>query len=162
MIYFIKHTNFVKIGYTNEINNRLSQLQVSCPIKLCILGLIEGTVEDEYTHHLKFKHLHSHGEWFKHTQELDKFIETLSRDLMWKYGFDEQESTIIGVIKSCRLQKNLNMEELGEKLGVTKQAVMDMETRDAQGRISINSIAKALNVMGYKYEHRAMPQICVE
>jgi DNA-binding XRE family transcriptional regulator len=156
MIYFIKHTEYVKIGYTHDIHTRLSQLQISCPIKLSILGLIEGTVEDENTHHLKFKHLHSHGEWFKHTQELDEFIETLSRDLMWKHGFDEHESSIRGVIKTCRIEQKLSMEELGEKLGVTKQAVMDMETRDAQGRISVNSIVKALHAMGYKYQHRAI------
>jgi hypothetical protein len=156
MIYFIKHTEYVKIGFTNDINNRLSQLQVSSPVKLFILGLIEGTVEDEYMYHLKFKNLHCHGEWFKYTDEINKFIETLNRDLMWKYGFDEQESSIIGIIKSCRLEKNLSMEELGEKLCVTKQAISDMETRDAQGRISVNSIAKALIAMGYKYQHRAV------
>ena len=33
---------------------------------------------------------------------------------------------------------------------------MDMETRDAQGRISVNSIVKALHAMGYKYQHRAV------
>jgi len=142
-------------GYTHDIHTRLSQLQISCPIKLSILGLIEGTVEDESTHHLKFKHLHSHGEWFKYEPELAGFIETLSRDLMWKHGFDEHESSPIGIIKSCRLEKKLSMEELGEKLSVTKQAVMDMETRDAQGRISVNSIVKALHAMGYKYQHRA-------
>jgi DNA-binding XRE family transcriptional regulator len=155
MVYFIKHTDYIKIGYTNEIHTRLSQLQTSCPVKISILGLIEGTLEDESLYHLKFKHLHSHGEWFKHTPELVGFVETLSRDLMWKHGFDENESSIRGVIKTCRLKNNLSMEELGEKLGVSKQAVLDMETRDAQGRISVNSIEKALNVMGYKYQHRA-------
>jgi hypothetical protein len=48
MIYFIKHTEYVKIGYTHDIQQRVSQLQTSCPVKLCILGLIEGTFEDEY------------------------------------------------------------------------------------------------------------------
>ena len=100
MIYFIKHTEYVKIGFTNDINNRLSQLQVSSPIKLFILGLIEGTVEDEYMYHLKFKNLHCHGEWFKYTDEINKFIETLNRDLMWKYGFDEQESSEFDEIES--------------------------------------------------------------
>ena len=156
MIYFIKHTDFVKIGFTDNIQNRLSQLQVSCPVKLNVLGLIEGTIEDEFLYHLKFGYLHSSGEWFRHTTDIDDFIKTLNKDLMWKYGFDKQESSIIGIIKSCRLEKNLSMEELGEKLSVSKQAISDMETRDAQGRISVNSIAKALIAMGYKYQHRAI------
>lgn len=156
MIYFIKHTEYVKIGYTNNIQDRLSQLQVSCPVKLSVLGLVEGTMDDEFLYHLKFKYLHSSGEWFKHTSELDEFIDTLSKDLMWKYGFEQHTSSPIGVIKSCRLEKQLSLEELGEKLGVSKQAVLDMETRDMQGRISVNSIVKALAAMGYKYQHRAI------
>jgi DNA-binding XRE family transcriptional regulator len=156
MIYFIKHTEYIKIEYTNDIQKRLSQLQVSCPVKLFVLGLVEGTVEDESIYHLKFKHLHSHGEWFEHTLELIEFIKTLNRDLMWKNGFDENESSIIGIIKSCRLKSNLSMEELGEKLGITKQSIGDMELRDLQKRITVGKIIKALNVMGYKYEHRAV------
>lgn len=156
MIYFIKHTEYVKIGYTDNIQNRLSQLQISCPVKLNVLGLIEGTIEDEFLYHLKFGYLHSSGEWFRHTLELDEFITTLNKDLMWKHGFEQHESSPIGVIKSCRLKNNINMEELGKKLGVSKQAIMDMETRDMQGRISVNSIVKALAAMGYKYQHRAI------
>lgn len=156
MIYFIKHTEYIKIGYTNDIQIRLSQLQVSCPVRLKVLGLIDGSLADEAVYHEKFKHLSTSGEWFKQTSELDEFINTLDKDLMWKHGFEQHTSSLIGVIKSCRLEKNLSMEELGEKLGVSKQAIMDMETRDAQGRISVNSIVKALNAMGYKYQHRAV------
>jgi DNA-binding XRE family transcriptional regulator len=156
MIYFIKHTEYITIGYTNDIQNRLSQLQVSCPVRLKVLGLIDGLLEDEALHHEKFKHLSTSGEWFKQTSELDKFINTLDKNLMWKHGFETHEFSVIGVIKSCRIERNLSMEELGEKLGVSKQAIMDMETRDAQGRISVNSIVKALDAMGYKYQYRAV------
>jgi hypothetical protein len=47
------------------------------------------------------------------------------------------------------------MEELGEKLGITKQGVMDMERRDAQGRITTGTLYKALATMGYVYQARA-------
>lgn len=155
MIYFIKHTDYVKIGFTDNIRNRLIDLQVSCPVKLKVLALVEGTYEDESTYHRMFKHLTSNGEWFNYTKELDGFIKELDKALMWKYGFEHHEHSPIGEIKRCRLEKNLSLEELGQLLGVSKQAVLDMEKREVQGKVSIGTITKALNVMGYKYQYRA-------
>jgi len=157
MIYFIKHTDYLKIGYTyNQIKTRLSQLQVSCPVKLEVLGLIEGTLDDELKYHAMFDHLGSSGKWFKLTKELQEYIERLNKDLMWKYGFLNNISSVIGLIKECRLEKNWSMEELGEAMGVTKQAVMDMEHRDMKGCITVGALHKALNSMGKKYQHRAI------
>lgn len=156
MIYFIKHTEYVKIGYTHDILSRLSKLQVSCPVKMSVLGLIDGTMEDEGVLHKKFMDINSSGEWFRYTKELEDFIQSLDKGLMWKYGFEENASSPIGLIKSCRIGRNLSMEELGERLGITKQAVMDMERREVQGRVSLANVMKALSVMGYKYEYRAI------
>jgi DNA-binding XRE family transcriptional regulator len=92
------------------------------------------------------------------TPEIVKeFVEGLDRVLLWKYGFEHHDSSPIGEIKRCRLEKNLSMEELGELLGISKQAVLDMETREVQGKISITSLLKALKAMGYKYQYRAIP-----
>jgi DNA-binding XRE family transcriptional regulator len=155
MIYFIKHTEYVKIGYTNKIKLRLSTLQVSCPVKLEVLALIEGNREDEIKYQKMFMHLSTSGEWFNYTNELLSFIEKLDEDLLWKYGFGKDSFTPIGLIKQCRLEKRWSMEELGEALGITKQGIYDMELRDAQGNITIGAIHKALSVMGYKYQNRA-------
>ena len=155
MIYFIKHTEYVKIGYTNKIKTRLSVLQISCPVKLEVLGLIEGNREDERNYHKMFKPVSSSGEWFEYNTELQIFIEGLSDDLLWKYGFGKDTFTPIGLIKQCRLEKKMSMEELGEIMGMSKQGVLDMEKRDAQGNITIGVIHKALSAMGYKYQNRA-------
>jgi DNA-binding XRE family transcriptional regulator len=155
MIYFIKHTEYVKIGYTNKIKTRLSVLQISCPVKLEVLGLIEGNREDERNYHKMFKPASSSGEWFEYNTELQIFIEGLSDDLLWKYGFGKDAFTPIGLIKQCRLEKKMSMEELGEIMGMSKQGVLDMEKRDAQGNITIGVIHKALLAMGYKYQNRA-------
>ena len=155
MIYFIKHTDYVKIGYTDRIKLRLSTLQVSCPVKLEVLGLIEGNREDERNYHKMFKPASSSGEWFEYNTELQIFVESLSDDLLWKYGFGKDAFTPIGLIKQCRLEKKMSMEELGETIGITKQGVLDMERRDAQGRITTGTLYKALSVMGYTYQARA-------
>lgn len=155
MIYFIKQGDYVKIGFTNRFKTRLNQLQVSSPIKLEVLGLIEGNREDERNYHKMFKPVSSSGEWFEYNTELQIFVESLSDDLLWKYGFGKDAFTPIGLIKQCRLEKKMSMEELGEAMGITKQGVLDMEKRDAQGNITIGAIHKALSAMGYKYQNRA-------
>lgn len=156
MIYFIKHTDYIKIGYTHNIKYRLSQLQTSCPVKLIVLGLIQGTIEDEAFYHKKFIHLCTIGEWFKHTKEIDDFIYSLPQDLMWKHGFIVSNPSVIGLIKSCRLEKNLTMEDLGERMGITKQSIKDLETREMQGKVTLATLNKALSAMGYRYESRVL------
>jgi DNA-binding XRE family transcriptional regulator len=155
MIYFIKNTDFVKIGYTDDIYRRLSQLQVSSPKKLELLGLVEGTFEDEKKYHKKFNEFYSHGEWFYYSQKLDDYISLLNKDLMWKYGYVKNEFNVIGLIKYCRLEQNLSLAELGERLGITSQSVKEMETREIQGKITLGKIIKTLSMLGYKYESRA-------
>jgi DNA-binding XRE family transcriptional regulator len=156
MIYFIQHTDFIKIGYTKEIHKRLNQLQVSCPVKLKILGLIQGTCDDEAKYHNMFNHIHSHGEWFSANQDLIDFIDKQNTDLMWKYGFKEHESNEINILKECRKRENLSLEKLGLRLGVSKQSVQNMEKRALNGNITLGALVKAFQAMGYKYEYRAV------
>jgi hypothetical protein len=39
---------------------------------------------------------------------------------------------------------------------MTKQAVLDAERREMQGRITIKNLYKLLNIMGYKLEFRCI------
>ena len=155
MIYFIKQGDYVKIGYTTLFKKRLNQLQTSSPVKLEVLALIKGDRVEEKNYHNAFKHINSNGEWFLYNNEIERFVDALDKDLMWKYGLVENETSPIGLIKQTRLEKKISLEELGEKLGITKQGVMDMERRDAQGRITTGTLYKALAAMGSKYESRA-------
>jgi DNA-binding XRE family transcriptional regulator len=156
MVYFIKQNDYIKIGYTNNFNKRLNQLQVSSPVKLEVLGIIKGTKDDESNYHKMFSKYHSNGEWFNCNEELISYIDKLDIELMWKYGFIQNETTPIGLIKYCRIEKNLSLDELGELLGMSKQAVLDAEKRELQGRITIKNLYKLLNVMGYKLEFRCI------
>jgi DNA-binding XRE family transcriptional regulator len=156
MIYFIKQGDYVKIGFTNRFKTRLNQLQVSSPIKLEVLGIIDGNKEEEKSIHEKFKHISSNGEWFMYCDELKSYIDLLDNSLMWKYGYLDNTNSPIGLIKQTRLELNLSMEELAERLGITKQGVLDMELRDMQGRITIGALSKALYSMNYKLGIRAI------
>jgi DNA-binding XRE family transcriptional regulator len=156
MVYFIKQGDYVKIGFTNRFKTRLTQLQVSSPIKLEVLAIIDGDKSDEQKFHEQFKHISSNGEWFMQCDELKSFIDLLDTSLMWKYGYLDNTISPIGIIKQTRLEKNLSMEELAERIGVTKQSILDMERRDAQGRITINALSKVLYAMNTKLGIRAI------
>ena len=55
----------------------------------------------------------------------------------------------IGWIKAIRNGIGMSMEQLGKKLSITKQGVMDMEKREKEGAITIKSmqeIAKSINM----------------
>lgn len=156
MIYFIKQNDYVKIGFTNRFKTRLNQLQTSSPVKLEVLAIVDGDKDDERLLHNMFKHIATNGEWFNYCDELKNYIDSLDTSLMWKYGYINNTNTPIGLIKQTRIEKKLSMEELGNKLGITKQAILDMELRDAQGRITINLLSKVLFAMNCKLGLRSV------
>lgn len=112
MIYFIKQGDYVKIGYTSNIQKRIAQLQTSSPNRLKLIGLIDGTLDDESEYHRRFSHLRGNGEWFVHTQGLDNFINALNKDLMYKEGFlglDEDFTKVYKSFDSIALNINSGM-----------------------------------------------------
>lgn len=74
-IYFIKHGNFIKIGYSENIKKRLKSLQTACPEKLELLFSISGTMETEKRLQRKFKQYNCSGEWFNFDGKLKEFID---------------------------------------------------------------------------------------
>lgn len=70
-VYFIKDekSNAVKIGKANDIEVRLSELQVGNPNKLNVINYIECLKEEDAKYiekvlHQKYKELRIQGEWF--------------------------------------------------------------------------------------------------
>jgi hypothetical protein len=70
--YFIRHTDYVKIGKTRNVPRRLTQFQEATPIKLEMLLVVAGDREKEF-HRLLRLHRFS-GEWFHLTAEVQAFI----------------------------------------------------------------------------------------
>jgi len=66
-LYFIQGENGgpVKIGVSENVNQRLAQHQIGSPIKLVIIYTRFGSSKKEETKiHKKYSALHLHGEWF--------------------------------------------------------------------------------------------------
>lgn len=76
-LYFALCGDAVKIGISNFPEDRLEQIQVGAPGKLCLLAVLPGLGKREAECHARMAHLHIHGEWFRYTEETDQLIEEL-------------------------------------------------------------------------------------
>lgn len=79
-VYFITAGEFVKIGKsTGNPNSRLKELQTGCPYPMKIAAYVTGGFQLEHEYHRKFNHLsiRKGGEWFHHTADLKKFINSI-------------------------------------------------------------------------------------
>jgi len=92
MIYFIRCKNFVKIGYSDNIQKRLNKFRCENPFDLVLINSMEGDRSVELDTHNYFKELHHKGDWFLEdermynikevpkTNTFKKKINTLLRD----------------------------------------------------------------------------------
>jgi hypothetical protein len=78
-VYFIlaEKMEAVKIGKANDINLRISDLQVGNPDELKLINQIDCATEEESFYvesqlHEKYKHLRIRGEWFKYCSDFEK------------------------------------------------------------------------------------------
>lgn len=63
----------------------------------------------------------------------------------------------IGWIKTIRSGIGMSMEQLGKKLSITKQAVMDIEKREKVGAITIRSMQEIAKAMDMKFVYGFVP-----
>ena len=81
--YFLKCGNFVKIGSSINIEDRLQDLRTGNPYKLELLGDIKNSVKDidnveaDLHYGLKSNGFHHQGEWFHLSEDLKDYIKVL-------------------------------------------------------------------------------------
>ena len=63
----------------------------------------------------------------------------------------------IGWIKAIRNGIGMSMEQLGKKLSITKQGVMDIEKREKEGAITIKSMQEIAKAMDMKLVYGFVP-----
>ena len=91
-IYIIQHTDdFYKIGKANNIENRLSYLQTSCPVKLKVIAFLpccdSGILSAEEISYISENKLHKEYKKFKTINEWFKLDKELVEEIINKYGF---------------------------------------------------------------------------
>ena len=63
----------------------------------------------------------------------------------------------IGWIKALRNGIGMSMEQLGKKLSITKQGVMDIEKREKEGAITIKSMKEIAKAMDMQFVYGFVP-----
>jgi predicted DNA-binding mobile mystery protein A len=62
-----------------------------------------------------------------------------------------------GWIKAIRTTLGMTMQQLGKKLGISKQGVMDMEKREKEGAITIKSLKEVAKAMDMQLVYGFVP-----
>lgn len=79
-VYFIEAVGLqkIKIGVSDDPKKRLEQLSVGSPVKLKLVGTIQGDNNLEKELHSRFAYLNSDREWFHATKELTEYIKSIT------------------------------------------------------------------------------------
>lgn len=75
-VYFVAVNEFVKIGYSGGVKNRMREMQVGSPYDLELLHAEPGNKHTERAFHYCLKDARWRGEWF-HRPPVETFIEQL-------------------------------------------------------------------------------------
>lgn len=82
MIYFVRSGDYIKIGISNNVIERVKQIQTCSPLKVELIKFIgvDDELSLEKAFHGKFVADKAEGEWFKISEELLDFIEGLESE----------------------------------------------------------------------------------
>ena len=155
MIYVAKANDAVKIGYSRNPLIRISSLQTSSPYEIDVLLVIDGSIFDEHSLHKRFSHLRMAGEWFKFNGEIRDFIaEHWHTNKKYECGFEEHAFEGNSQLKFIRNMEKKTGEDVGNILGMTKQAISCHEENERNGGISLRKMQQYASALGYRFEYR--------
>ncbi|NEX14915.1 MAG: XRE family transcriptional regulator [Prosthecochloris sp.] len=63
-----------------------------------------------------------------------------------------------GWVKAVRTALGMSMEQLGKRLGVTKQSIHDVEQREKEGSVTIRSLSEIANALDMKLVYGFIPK----
>jgi len=156
MIYFIRQNEEVKIGYTQNIETRLADLQVASPFELSVMLLIEGDLELESELHRTFEDYRIRGEWYWLNDDMKKFIASqYNNDLRYDHGLLDGENIDISIQTTFIRNKHaLPLRVVGERMNITAQSVREIEKRELYGTVSLNVLRNYAAAMGYELQYK--------
>jgi len=80
LVYFLRDRDRIKIGYTNNLDKRISDLERRFQVGLDCLATTPGGADKEQRLHRRFDHLRERGEWFRAAPELLDYIDSLEQN----------------------------------------------------------------------------------
>lgn len=78
-VYFVHddHSDWLKIGFSENPWGRMSKMQADCPGELTLLAILQGGRDVEAEVHQRFASARERGEWFRFTPELRAYVASL-------------------------------------------------------------------------------------
>jgi hypothetical protein len=75
-VYFVESGDGgpIKIGWTQDVERRIAELQTANAHPLRLIGQVPGTMRDETAMHARFGHLRMEAEWFRNSPEIHEFL----------------------------------------------------------------------------------------
>ena len=84
-------------------------------------------------------------------------LQQLNNKMLRLASLKEEIVPSTGWIKSIRTSLGMSMQQLGNKLNISKQGVLDIERREKDGSISIKSLREVAHVMDMKLVYGFIP-----
>lgn len=84
-------------------------------------------------------------------------VRQLSTKLKTFKSIDTNTRPDIGWVKTIRTSLGMSLEQLGNKLEITKQSVQNLEKREALGSATINAMKEAGKAMDMKFVYGYLP-----
>lgn len=75
-VYFVVHGDYVKIGFSCRVRERISSIQIGFPEPLFIALVMFGGRDTEAALHERFASHRASGEWFKLSDEIREYVLT--------------------------------------------------------------------------------------
>lgn len=101
MVYFVvQNNNQVKIGFSNNIKQRIKTISTSSPFPIILLGYQEGTKADEKKLHFRFRQYHMQREWFQLSEEI---LDYINQNTITDTYCDFDDSGILRVYKKMKI-----------------------------------------------------------
>jgi hypothetical protein len=105
---FCELSNMLKIGVSDNVENRIKAIQACCPTKLLLIGLIPddaGFILEQKLH-ARLANYREHGEWFRVADDVEVLINIVRSENYTKlYEFLDFEVFNPSIIKKDKLSE---------------------------------------------------------
>ena len=93
--YMLQAGDYVKVGYSSDLRQRLEDIQTCCPYPVRYICLFQYATskaarEMESFLHRKLKNFHSHGEWF-HANKVINRMRREGKNIVRHIDLDEEQ-----------------------------------------------------------------------